>query len=497
MIRTADIIAILIFLLGMAGMGLYFARQNRSTEAYFLGNRAFPGWAIGLSMLGTSISSVTFLALPAAAYVLDFRMLTPNLTLPVVAVIAIFVFIPFFRRGLTVSAYEYLENRFGLGVRMYVAIYFVLNQFLRLAIILYLVSIPVAAMSGIDIVSVIIIGGAIICFYTVLGGIEAVIWTDVIQTVILLLGGIFCFAVIVSGLPGGLGEILRVGAEHNKFSLGPLDFNLSERTFGLMTLLGLVSFIGEYCGNQNVVQRYLAASSMREARKATLICAAMSVPTWGFFYFLGSCLFVYYLAFPSPAVASLSADDILPYFIATRTPPGIGGIIIAGCLAAAMSSLDSSINAISTIFTVDFVRRFRKQPDDRKDLRVAKWTALAAGLFMIIGAVGISKLPKESIMDLSLTIGAVLGGAALAPYLLGFFVRRVGYHALIAGMIAALAFNFYNSLNYLQLLPSLLGVRYHIYWTGIFANLIMFVTALVYSIFRPAPPPPPGMTVYR
>ena len=126
MIRTADIIAILVFLLGMAGMGLYFARRNRSTEEYFLGNRSFPGWAIGLSMLGTSISSVTFLALPAAAYVLDFRMLTPNLTLPVVAVIAIFVFIPFFRRGKTVSAYEYLESRFGIGVRLYVAIYFVL-----------------------------------------------------------------------------------------------------------------------------------------------------------------------------------------------------------------------------------------------------------------------------------------------------------------------------------------------------------------------------------
>ena len=343
---------------------------------------------------------------------------------------------------------------------------------------------------------VILVGGIFICFYTVLGGIEAVIWTDVVQTIVLLLGGMCCFFIIVNALPGGLGEVFQLGMEYNKFSLGQLDLDFSERTFGVMVLLGLVSFVGEYCGNQNVVQRYLAARTTREARKATWICAGMSVPTWTFFYFLGTCLFVFYLVYPSEEVAKLGADDVLPYFILTETPPGVGGIIVAGCLAAAMSSLDSSINAIASIVTVDFVRRFRKQENDRGDLIIARLTALSAGGFMILGALVIGQLPKESIQDLSLIIGALIGGATLAPYLLGFFTRHVGNRAVIVGIAATLCFNTYNLLNYFHLLPEGMCLPYHIYWTGIFANATMVCATLLYALCRPAPEPAPGLTIW-
>ena len=190
MFRLWDLFAVIFYLAGMAGMGIYFARKNTSTEAYFLGNRSFPGWAIGISMLGTSISSVTFLAIPAAAYVLDYRQAVTNLALPFVAVIALVFFIPLFRQGVTTSAFEYLEKRYGIVIRSYAALSFLVLQVVRLAMILYLVAIPVEGMLGIPILWIIIAGGVVVSLYTVFGGIEAVVWTDVVHTFILLVGGL-------------------------------------------------------------------------------------------------------------------------------------------------------------------------------------------------------------------------------------------------------------------------------------------------------------------
>ena len=356
MFRISDLCAILLYLAAMAGIGFYFGKKNKSTEEYFLGNRAFPGWAVGLSMLGTSISSVTFLALPAAAYVLDYRQAVNSFAMPFAALLAVWLFIPFFRRGRATSAFEYLEARYGPFFRAYAAFCFVITQFIRLATVLYLVALPVAGMTGGSLTTVIVVCGFFIALYTVIGGIEAVIWTDVIQTVILLLGGVLCMGLMLYELPEGLSDVLRIGLADDKFSFGPVTWGLNDRTFTVLLLLGVVSYTTDYSSNQNVVQRYIAAKSLREARKAVVLSAAMSIPTWMCFFFLGSCLYAFYKLVPDAAVANLAADEVLPHFILTRTPPFLGGVIIAACLAAAMSSLDSSINSISTVCSVDFVK---------------------------------------------------------------------------------------------------------------------------------------------
>lgn len=497
MFRLADLLVMLLYLLAMAGMGVYFMRRNTNTEEYFLGGRSFPGWAVGISMLGTSISSVTFLALPAAAYALDWRQLTPHLVMPFVAVAACFAFIPFFRRGKHVSAFEYLEERFGTGIRLYAAGYFLLHTLLKLAIVLYLLGLPIAAMTGYDEWIVLTFIGVVIAFYTVAGGISAVIWTDVVQTVILFFGGIFCLATVLFELPGGLSQAIAVGSEHGKFSLGAWDFSFGERTLPVMLLLGLVTFVGEFACNQNVVQRYIAARTMREARKATLLCGIMSLPTWGMFFLLGSCIYAYYQVFPSETVARLSADEVLPHFILANTWPGVGGLIIAACLAAGMSSLDSSINSIATVSTVDFLKKFRPGISDRAALRFAQLISLVAGALMIGGAIGISFLSRESVYDLSLTIGAVLCGATLTPFLLGFFTTRIGNRAILFGMAGAIVFSIYNILNFLGCLPDALRLRTHIYLAGTICNAVMLAAALIYSLVRPnRKNGPPGLTVW-
>ena len=487
MANLINLSVVALFLLGMAGMGVYFLKRNNSSEEYFLGGRKIPGWALGLSMVGTSISSITFLALPAAAFVLDYRQLTPNLFMPVAALIACWIFIPFFRRGLKTTAYEYLESRYGTGIRIYAALYSLLGQLLRLAIILYLVVLPLSEMLDISESTAILAFGVITCFYTVFGGIEAVVWCDVVQTVILLGGGLLCVAAVAFQLPGGLPQILEIGMEYDKFSLGPLDFSFSERTFWVMSLIGFIGFISEFSSNQNVVQRYIAAPTLREARKATLICIVMSLPTWIFFFFIGSCLFAYYKVFPSAEVAAMKPDDVLPHFILTEIWPGVGGVIIAACLAAAMSSLSSSINAVSTIWTIDFLRLMRRKGNDRFELVNAKLASGAAGIIMIAGAWGISLIPRESVYDLSAILGALLCSAGLTPFMLGFFTTRIGNRAILSGMYAALVFSVYNILNYFKLLPEPLQWNIHIYMAGPVCNGVMLAVALAYSLFRPAP----------
>ena len=487
MANLINLSVVALFLLGMAGMGVYFLKRNNSSEEYFLGGRKIPGWALGLLMVGTSISSITFLALPAAAFVLDYRQLTPNLFMPVAALIACWIFIPFFRRGLKTTAYEYLESRYGTGIRIYAALYSLLGQLLRLAIILYLVVLPLSEMLDISESTAILAFGVITCFYTVFGGIEAVVWTDVVQTVILLGGGLLCVAAVALQLPGGLPQILEIGMEYDKFSLGPLDFSFSERTFWVMSLIGFIGFISEFSSNQNVVQRYIAAPTLREARKATLICIVMSLPTWIFFFFIGSCLFAYYKVFPSAEVAAMKPDDVLPHFILTEIWPGVGGVIIAACLAAAMSSLSSSINAVSTIWTIDFLRLMRRKGNDRFELVNAKLASGAAGIIMIAGAWGISLIPRESVYDLSAILGALLCSAGLTPFMLGFFTTRIGNRAILSGMYAALVFSVYNILNYFKLLPEPLQWNIHIYMAGPVCNGVMLAAALAYSLFRPEP----------
>lgn len=477
-IRPLDLVVIIVYLLGMACVGVWFSKRNKSTEEYFVGSRSFPGWVIGLSMLGTSISSVTFLAFPAAAYTLDWRQLVSNLTLPLVAVLAIIVFIPFFRRGKTTSAFEYLGERFGPSVRLYGTLSFILLQLIRLAKVLFLVAIPVSLLTGIDIRLVIVFVGIFISLYTIAGGIGAVIWTDVVQAIVLWVGGLVCFVTIVWELPGGLGQIIEVAAQHDKFDVGSLGFNLNERTFWTVALLGIVSWLTMYSSDQNVVQRYLAAKSLKEARKATTIYSIVAVPTWAFFFFLGTCVFVFYSVHPDEHVGGLEADAVFPYFILTQVPVGITGLVIAGVLAAAMSSLDSSINAISTVVTVDLMKPYlAKGREDRFYLRWARIVAIAASVVMILGAMLFSAINKESMNDVSWIVASVFGGCLLGLFMVGFFTTRIGNRAALFGLAGAITLNVYLGMNAANLLPQAITVPVHSYWTGILVNLAFLVIA--------------------
>ncbi len=485
-IRILDVVAIVVYLAAMIGVGVYCARKNTTTEAYFVGNRSFPGWVLGLSMLGTIISSGTFLALPAAAYTLDWRQLSVNLVLPLVAILAVLVFIPFFRRGNLTTAFEYLGRRYGTVPRIYGTVSFIFLQLIRMAQILFLVSLPIQFLTGAPISSVIVVCGIFIAVYTIVGGIEAVVWTDVVQAVILILGGIFCFVTIVFKFPEGVGHIFEVGQANNKFSLGSFEWNLGERTFWTVLLLGVINWLAIYSGDQNMVQRYAAAKSTWEARKATILYSAIALPLWIMFFLVGTSLFVYYQTFPDAAVTELAADQVLPYFILTQVPAGIAGIIIAAVMAAAMSSLDSGINAISTVGVVDLVKPyFAKDRDDKFYLIFARVIAACATLVVVMGALVFSGIEKESMNDLSLIVTSVFGGCLMGLFLLGFFTTRVDGFAATSAMIIAIVFNVYLGLGLAEKLPESITLKVHSYWVGALVNGVFIVSAYCIGWFRP------------
>lgn len=485
--RPLDIAVVLVYLLGMLGMGMYFARKNNSTEEYFVGGRSFPGWAIGLSMLGTSISSITFLAFPATAYQSDWHELVFNLTLPFVAVFAVVVFIPFFRRGKLTSAFEYLGERFGPEVRLYGTISSLILQLIRISTILSLIAIPVHLLTGLDMSLVIICVGIFISVYTVAGGIDAVIWTDVVQSIVLWFGGAVCLFAMINQLPGGLTEILETARDHRKFGLGSLDFDLTKRTFWTLSMLGIFQWLSMTTSDQTFVQRYVASGSLREARKATLIYTVCAVPTWIFFFFVGTSLFAYYTQLPDPRIAGLPADSVFPMFILTQIPPGVAGLVISGVLAAAMSSIDSSLNSIATLVTVDIVKPyFARGRSDRFFLTTARVLATVAAVIMIVGALVIQRLPKESMNTFNLIVLSIFGGCLVGLFLLGFFSVRVDRTAAAWGVVAAILANVYLALGALKVIPESWRLPLHEYWVGMSVNVVFFVTAYGLGLLRNA-----------
>jgi SSS family solute:Na+ symporter len=508
-LHVLDLAVLALYAAVVLGMGFTFARRNTSTEEYFLGGRAFPGWVIGLSIVGTAISSITFLSMPADAFKTTWTRFLPYVCMPLAAVLAGWVIVPFFRRGRTTSAYEYLEARFGPSIRVYGAATYIAAQLLRLSLVLYLVALLIHELTGLEVETCILAAGVFTGLYTVVGGIDAVIWTDVLQTLILVTGSLLCLGTIVAELPGGLAQIFEIAAAHHKFSLGsfvdgelvPIGWGLDfgAKTVPLMLLMSASFFLTEYTTAQHFVQRYCAARSLREARKSLAWAVAVAIPTWLFYMFLGTALFALFTVYPDPEVAAMldgskRAEQIVPYFVLTHLPAGVAGLVIAAALAAGMSSLDSSLNAISTVGVVDVYRRhLAKDRDDRHYLRAARWITAAATAAMIAGATGLLRAEGPTLQDVSIKLTSLLGGGILAIYAIGFCTRVGDARSVWGGVVCTVAFTAWT----MGLFPSAWSVPFDTYYTAAIGNAVMFVVGYGLATLLPKRPRPlAGLTLW-
>ncbi|MFO8056043.1 MAG: sodium/solute symporter [bacterium] len=440
-VALADIVVLCCYFILIIFVGVWTGRRNRGTEDYFVGGRAMPGWVVGVSILGTCISSVTYVAYPGKAFAGDWQYLVQGLMLPVVLLGGGFLLVRFYRKRVKITVNEFLEQRFGPGVRVFSVVFLVISEIARVGMVMYLFSLVVHTITGFDLFRVIIFIGCVTIIYAVIGGIQGVIWTDLIQAVVLVAGGLITISVISSRLPGGFEGIMSEAWGSGKFELFDFSGGLVRDTFFVLALSGLANYFYFLGGNQNQIQRYHCTSTDTDALKATFLGSLASVPVWALFLLVGTAVFVYYQHFPDPDVAVYvlkgKADKAFPHFIATALPAGVSGLLLAGLFGAAMSSLDSSMNAASTMAVTDVYRRFIN-PDvpDRKAFNVARVLTFFWGCIGV--ALAISMIAVKVFLDFYFIIVSLVIGVITGVFFLAVVSKRANGRGLITGILAGM-----------------------------------------------------------
>ncbi len=426
------------YLVALVIMGFYFSKREKTTDDFFKAGGRVPWWAAGLSIFGTQLSAITFMAIPAKSYATDWRHFMWNMAIIMIAPLVIYVFLPFFRRLNITTAYEYLEKRFNLAARLISSVMYIMFQFGRMGIVLFLPSIALSVVTGMDVNLCILLMGVLSITYTVLGGIEAVVWTDVLQVIVLLGGAVLCWIIIGFSIDGGLVGLIETANAYGKWRTFDFRFDLTTASFWVILLGGISGSLISYGSDQTVIQRYLTTKDERSAARGIWANAILCIPASVLFFGMGTALFVFYKAHPSLLNPTLgNADAIFPFYIVTQLPKGIGGLLIAGVFAASMSSLDSSMNSVATAVTTDFYRRFRGEADDRRCLRLARWITVVVGTIGTGIALMMAGWGIKSLWDQYNTVIGFFAGGLLGLFLLGIFSRRAHGVGAVVGLLAS------------------------------------------------------------
>jgi SSS family solute:Na+ symporter len=487
-VSVFDLFVFLAYMAGVTLFGASFYSKNKSAAAFTVGNHSFPGWVVGMSIFATFVSSISYLALPGNAYQTNWNAFVFSLSIPVASFMAVKFFVPLYRRTNSPSAYSFLEKKFGLWARTYVSACYLLTQVMRIGTILYLLALAFNAMFGWDIVTIIILTGVTVLVYSLLGGIQAVIWTDAIQGIILIAGALLCLLFLFYAMPEGPGQVFRIAQEHNKFSLGSFGASLSESTFWVVLIYGIFINLQNYGIDQNYVQRYMVSKSDREAKRSALFGGLLYVPVSLLFFLIGTSLFAYYTALPDQLPAELQdparSDRVFPYFIVNSLPPGVVGLIIAAIFAAGMSTVSTSINSSATVILTDYYERYlKKSRGDRELMRVLYLSSFGMGALGIL--VAIALINVESALDAWWKLASVFSGGMLGLFLLGAFVDKVSVKGAVAGVILGLVVIVWMSLSPVFLADgpeSAFASPFHGYLTIVLGTLVIFLTGFLATV---------------
>jgi SSS family solute:Na+ symporter len=487
----ADILVIAAYLLTLVAIGVRGARGQKTTASYFVASRSIPGWAAGLSLLATIITSLTFIAYPGSAFAGDWNLLVPGLIFVAVILSIGPIIVPFFRHAVSMSVYEYFGKRFGPGVRMYSSFAFAAGHFAKMGFVFYLLALAVAGFTGWSI-SLLITGlGVITVFYTFVGGLRAVIWTDVVQSVLIWMGIAIAVVLLLSSPHARPAAMFHLIAANHKTSLGSMDFDLARPTFWTMALYGFFYYLQKYTADQTVVQRYLAADSDRSALRGIELGASLCLPVWTAFMLIGSLLWAFYrLSGQMLPAAVTRPDQVFPYYIVTQMPIGIGGLFLAALFGAAMSMLASDLNCLGLIIVEDFYSHFFPRNSDAQRLRFGKISIILCGALAITVALRLSNT-RGSALAAYFTATSIIAGGLAGLFLLAFLAQRAGRGAAIAGIVANLLFTAYATVTLNG--GAILNLhRYNYPWSeytiGVFGNVLLLATGLLCAALFPARP---------
>jgi len=498
-----DIAVIIAYLVAMVLVGVWFSRKNKSADQFTKASGMIPGWAIGLSIYATFLSSNTFLGVPGKAFGSNWNAFVFSISMPLAAWVAVKYFVPFYRATGEVSAYTNLEKRFGPWARSYAVVCFLLTQLARMGSIFFGIALSLQALTGYSMEMIMLITGICIIIYTVMGGIEAVIWTEVVQGVIKTLGAVLIVYLVVINMPGGISKIVEIGQADHKFSLGTLALDFTSSSFWVILLYGFFINLNNFGMDQNYVQRYHTATSAKEAGKSVWLCVWIYVPASLLFFIIGACLYAYYQVNPDliePVklqaaaerlaasasqieIADLAAtlkpedygDKVMPHFMVTQIPVGLVGLIVSAILSAAMSTISSGMNASATVFSEDIYKRYINPTlGSQGQLRLLY---IATAVFGLMGMVtGVAMIGISSVLDVWWQLSGIFAGGMLGLFLLGIISKKAGNNDAIIAVIAGVLAILWMTFSYL--LPEQYGyLKYPLH-----ANMIIVVGTLVISL---------------
>jgi SSS family solute:Na+ symporter len=489
-----DLIVFVILTFGNVIFGASFFFKNKTTSQFTSGGGKLPAWVVGMSIFATFVSSISFLALPGKAYMSNWNAFVFSLSIPVASILAVKFFIPLYRGIGSISAYNFLEIRFGTWARIYASGCYILTQLMRTGAILLLLALPLNALFGWNVRTIILVTGLAVTVYSMLGGIQAVIWTDAIQGIILIAGALVCAIILTFSMPEGPGQVFQIAAANHKFSLGSFGASLSDSTFWVVLIYGLFINLQNYGIDQNYVQRYMTTRTDKEAKSSALFGSLLYVPVSIVFFYIGTALFAYYTAQPGLLPAELkipgAGDKVFPHFIVNGLPAGITGLLIAAIFAAGMSTVATSINSTATIILSDYYKRyFNKNADEKTSMKVLYSSSLifgALGISIALALVGV-----ESVLDAWWGLASIFSGGMLGLFLLGYMSKKVRNIDAAIGVIVGALLIIWMSLSPIYFTEgTLLKFRspFHTNLTIVFGTLaISLVGFLLAKLFSKKP----------
>jgi len=486
-----------VYLLGAVSVGLLFVKEQRTIKDYFLASQSMGFLLVGVSVLAALFSGISYLGCPGEVYAHRFTFVLFGLSFIIATPVTTKLFIPHFYQSRFYTAYQYLEERFSVQVRLLASSLFILRVLLWLALVTYAPALALEQVTGLPLWFSIICTGTLTTLYTTLGGMKAVIWTDVIQFLVLFGGQIIILCVAIAHIPNGLSGVYEIGRAGGKFELSlSLDPSIRVTLWGLLFGGALINLV-QLATDQVSVQRYLTATSLKEAQRALWLKFWLLIPVFIVFYLTGLVLYAFYQAHGDPLAAGriTSSDQILPYFVITQLPAGLPGLLIAAIYSGTMSATSSGLNALTTATLVDFRQRLSHKPTtEEQQLKLARLLTVAYGALVILLAFVVSKL--GALIEASNKAIGLVGGPLLGLFLLGMLLKRATAWGAVfgwfAGVAAAALVCFYTRTSWMWYGVVGCAVTFVVGWL---ASLLFSLASLLLSFLRRAsaasPPQPP------
>lgn len=474
-----------VYALLMVGMACYFIFKPKDENDYFRGGNKIPWYVAGMSIFATMLSSITFIAIPTQAYLSDWRYFPMAICIFAIAPIAIYYYLPFFcRLGIT-SAYEYLEKRFNLGVRLFGSAAFVIFMVCRVAVVTLLPAIALNAVTGISIDACILICGVLTMVYCSLGGLEAVIWSDFIQGIVLLGGALAVLIILIlkTGPAGAhVSSFIEVATTHGKNTMWDFRWVLSQPVLWVVLVQGVVSNLSSYTSDQCVIQRYIATPDENATKRSIWFNGVMSVLASVIFYGIGTALFTHYQTNPALMDVTMpKSDSVFPIFMAVELPWWLAGLVIAAIFAATISTLSANLSSASTAVVSDFVKRFNPHISGKMQIRCGQACTYVVGLIGILAALGLARLESRALFDNFQEFIAMLTAGLTGLFFMGVFMPRVKGLAAVVGLVA----NYAVCFGLKAVGCSIFGWKFHPFLLGGIGLVVcVFVAWLCSFLFR-------------